>query len=65
MHELCLHKIGPNKSDQEIGPELQNAQIKKNILILSEYFKKSKVPTDSERTIVGLHFGFRLTKYVL
>jgi len=25
MHKLCLHKIGPNKSDQTIGPELQNA----------------------------------------
>ena len=25
MHELCLHKIGPDKSDQAIGPELQNA----------------------------------------
>jgi len=22
MHELCLHKIGPNKSDKAIGPEL-------------------------------------------
>ncbi len=28
MHELCLHKIGPNKSDQAIGPELQNAKVK-------------------------------------
>ena len=27
MHELCLHKIGPDKSDQAIGPELQNAGI--------------------------------------
>ena len=26
MHELCLHKIGPDKSDQAIGPELQNDQ---------------------------------------
>jgi hypothetical protein len=25
MHELCLHKIGSNKPDQAIGPELQNA----------------------------------------
>ena len=25
MHELCLHKIRPDKSDQAIGPELLNA----------------------------------------
>ena len=25
MLELCLHKIGPEKSDQKIGPELQIA----------------------------------------
>jgi len=24
MHELCLHKIGPNKSDQAIGQLLIN-----------------------------------------
>ena len=24
MHELCLYKIGSDKWDQEIGPELQN-----------------------------------------
>ncbi len=25
MHELCFHKIGPDKSDQAIGLELKNA----------------------------------------
>ena len=25
MDKLCLHKIRPDKSDQAIGPELQNA----------------------------------------
>jgi len=27
MHELCSHKIRPDKWDQAIGPELQNALI--------------------------------------
>ena len=27
MQELCLHKIGPEKSDQIIGPEMQIAKI--------------------------------------
>ena len=27
MHGLCLRKIGADKSDQAIGPELQNANL--------------------------------------
>ena len=26
MHESCLHKIGPNKSDKAIVPKLQNTK---------------------------------------
>jgi len=28
MHELCFRKTGPDKSDQAIEPELQNAILK-------------------------------------
>ncbi len=34
MHKLCLHKIGPNKSDQAIGSELQNDEKKSSFLAL-------------------------------
>jgi hypothetical protein len=27
MHGICLHKIGADKSDQAIRPELQNANL--------------------------------------
>ena len=42
MHELCLHKIGPDKSDQAIGPELQNAGIFYNKILKNITFKELK-----------------------
>jgi len=38
MHELCLHKIRPHKSNQAIGPELQNARFE-NLFVYLKYYK--------------------------
>jgi hypothetical protein len=40
MDKLCLHKIRPDKLDQAIGPELQNA-----LLYMNMHFLKQRLET--------------------
>ena len=41
MDKLCLHKIRPEKSDQAIGPELQNAFVVIIVIVNNDHNKAS------------------------
>ena len=42
MHGLCLRKIGADKSDQAIGPELQNANLHTKFVNMQKKIKFTK-----------------------